>query len=110
MQPESPVLPNHEQVVFAETQSEYNPLPAIRLDSREGEVITRWKPSPEELAMLNAGESMYLSVWTFNHSLQPINLRVATPEEIEDGIQTDTAIRYIELAREEVTLASEAPQ
>lgn len=110
MQPENPVLPGHEQMMFAADQPEYFPLPAIRLESREGEVITRWKPNAEELAALNNGESVYLSIWTFGRSLQPINLRVATPEEIEDGIKTGAAIRYIEVTQEEVTFASEANQ
>src|SRR5437016_11350233 len=104
MQPESPVIPqtDYKEIVFAETQDEYFNLPAIRLESREGEVITRWKPNAEELAALNSGASIYLHLWTFNKPLSPIMLRVATPEEIEDGIKTGSAIRYIELTREEV--------
>lgn len=110
MQPENPVIPGRDSVIFAEDQNEYFNLPAIRLDSREGEVITRWKPSAEELAELNKGGSIYLHQWMFGKPLTPVMLQVATPEEIEAGIQTGVMIRYIELAREEVTLASEAPQ
>jgi hypothetical protein len=110
MQPENPVIPGHEQLVFGGSQPEYFNLPAIRLDSREGEVITRWKPSAEELALLNDGGSLFLHVWTFGRSLQPINLYAGTPEQVEDSIQTGTSIRYIELVREEVALASEKSQ
>ena len=111
MQPMSPVIEGHEEAVFAKEQSDvYNPLPAIRLESREGEVITRWKPDAGELAALNNGASIYLHNWTFNGPLQPILLHVATPEEIEDGIKAGTAIRYIEVTQEEVAFASAETQ
>ena len=110
MQPENPVIPGHDQITFASDQPEYFPLPAIRLENREGEVITRWKPDADDLAALNNGESIYLHQWMFGRPLTPVMLHVATPEQVEDEIKTGTSIRYIELAREEVTFASEVPQ
>jgi hypothetical protein len=110
MQPESPVIPGQEEMVFAKDQPEYNPLPAIRLEGRQGEVITRWKPRAEELAALAAGASIYLHLWTFGAPLQPILLTVATPEEAARSIGVPHALRYIELVSETVEFKSELPQ
>ena len=37
-----PVEFKHQNVVFAKDQPEYQPLPALRLDTPEGEVISCW--------------------------------------------------------------------
>lgn len=110
MQPESPVIPGRDEVVYAETQAEYEPLPAIRLDCRQGEVITRWKPDAGELEALANGASIYLHLWTFGNPLQPILIEVATPEAVERAISVPHALRYVELAAETAYFESEIPQ
>ena len=43
-----PVKFKHQNVVFAEDQPEYQPLPALKINSLEGFVITCWKLSFRE--------------------------------------------------------------
>lgn len=63
-----------ELTVYAANQPEYEPLPSIR--TPDGKVISQWKPTPEELTRLQAGEPLTLIVWTFNQRLQPIFLGI----------------------------------
>ncbi len=59
-------------VIFAEHQKEYQPLPCIIENAPRGTVITRWKLSwKERIRMFIKGE-MWLTVLTFHHPLQPI--------------------------------------
>lgn len=108
MHPLSPVLPlqfSNEQV-YAKDQPEYNKLPAIRLDCRQGEVITRWRPNAEELELLNKGESLYLHIWTFGNRLQPILVEVDTADNVESRINLPHALRYIELVEDDSIVSS----
>lgn len=63
-----------QNVVFAENQPEYTPLPALRLP--DGQVITCWEISDEELEEISRTKKIYLSQLTFNHPLQPVQLGV----------------------------------
>lgn len=38
-----PVEFKHQNIVFAKDQPEYQPLPALRIDSPTGEVVSCWK-------------------------------------------------------------------
>lgn len=58
-------------VTFAKDQPEYQPLPAFRNDSPQGEVITCWELSfKERLRVLFFGE-VWVSLMTFNKPLTP---------------------------------------
>ena len=58
-------------VTFAKDQPEYQPLPAFRNDSLQGEVITCWNLTfRERLRILFKGE-IWLSLLTFNKPLTP---------------------------------------
>jgi len=58
-------------VTFAKNQPEYQPLPAFRNDSPQGEVITCWNLTfRERLRILFKGE-LWLSMLTFNKPLTP---------------------------------------
>ena len=58
-------------VTFAKDQPEYQPLPAFRNDSPQGEVITCWNLTfRERLRILFKGE-IWLSLLTFNKPLTP---------------------------------------
>ena len=58
-------------VIFAKDQPEYQPLPAFKNDSLQGEVITCWNLTcRERLRILFKGE-IWLSLLTFNKSLAP---------------------------------------
>ncbi len=65
-----PVEFKGQNVVFAKDQPEYLPLPALRLP--DGEVITCWEFSEEELQEVIRTKRIYFSQLTFNTHLQPI--------------------------------------
>lgn len=65
-------------IIFAENQPEYNPLPAFS-DSKQGVVLTVWKPTFwERIKILFLGR-IYLQVITFNEPLQPVYLTTENP-------------------------------
>lgn len=80
MQPMSPVIPSAEapEVVYAEKQPEYQPLPCIR--AADGTILTRWNFTEEEKRQVLEQGYVYLSVSTFNQPLQPVLLSVTPPE------------------------------
>jgi hypothetical protein len=57
-------------VIFAEHQPEYQSLPAIKLS--DGEVITCWQLSDDEIRQLVQTKKLFISQLTFNTPLQPI--------------------------------------
>lgn len=56
--------------VYGENQPEYQPLPAQRFP--DGEILTCWKCSPEDLKKINETGVVWLSMLTFNKPLQPV--------------------------------------
>ena len=89
-----------QNVVFGENQPEYQPLPALVLPGSEGEVITCWELSDEEIEKVVKNKCIYFSQLVFTHvnekgelqlnALQPIlpmaelgdNLGFVLPEGI----------------------------
>jgi len=75
-----PVEFKHQNTVFAKDQPEYQPLPALILDTPEGEVISCWKLSfNERLKVLMFGR-VWLSLMSFNKPLTPSYLSVNRKE------------------------------
>jgi len=71
-------------VIFAEQQNQYNDLPALKYENREGNVITSWKMSPwERLRILFTGR-VWINTLTFNRDLQPVFVSVKRRKEIFD--------------------------
>lgn len=69
-----------QNIVFAEDQPEYNPLPAFA--DTDGTVLTCWKLSFwERLKILFTGR-FYLIVHTFNKPLQPILPLIDNPLQL----------------------------
>jgi len=65
-----PINDKSQNVIFAENQPEYLPLPAHKTE--DGEVTTCWKLSwKERIRALFIGK-MYLKTLTFNKPLQPL--------------------------------------
>lgn len=65
-----------QNIVFGENQKEYKVLPALKINSKEGFVITCWKMSfIERLYTLITGK-IWMNTITFNAPLQPKNLCV----------------------------------
>ena len=70
----------HQNIVFAKDQPEYQPLPALRIDSPRGEVISCWKMTPKErLKVLFTGR-IWLSLMSFNKPLTPSYMAVNRKE------------------------------
>lgn len=59
-------------VIFAENQPEYNPLPAIRTD--DGEVIICYGLDDCDIEKIKQTKCLYLKVLTFNQPLQPLSM------------------------------------
>lgn len=57
-------------VVFAEDQPEYQPLPAYK--RADGNITTVWELTKEERLAIYSGANLRLSVSTFNQPLQPL--------------------------------------
>ncbi len=61
----------HQNVVFAKDQPEYLPLPALKIDSPTGEVISCWKLSFKERVKIIFTGRVWLSLMSFNRPLTP---------------------------------------
>jgi len=71
-----PIEFKHQNIVFAKDQPDYQPLPALKINSPQGEVITCWELSfKERLKVLFSG-CIWLSLMTFNKPLTPTFLSV----------------------------------
>lgn len=67
--------------VYGADQPEYVPLPAEqRGKKRTGEVLTCWKLTDEEKALVQMTGEIWLSTLTFGQPLQPVLLSAMRPE------------------------------
>ena len=69
--------------IYGKNQSEYLPLPAKKRPN--GEVITCWRLSPEELKQIQMTGVIWCSILTFNQPLQPILLSTEILDTTELG-------------------------
>lgn len=81
MRPVSPIVPGLDLPVtnFAETQDEYNTLPAYK--QQDGTVLTRRRLTWKERLHIFVRGDLHLFTLTFNRPLQPVNLQVERPAE-----------------------------
>jgi len=75
--------------VFAEDQPEYLPLPVRKVDGKEGEVISVWKPTLKERLQILIGANIGLSLWTFHGPLTPSRIFVDHHKEKNDKQKND---------------------
>ena len=68
--------------IYGQGQEQYQPLPAYKVNDEQGQVLTFWRPTDEELEILNNGGHIGLSVFTFYNHLQPVLLYVT--DELEE--------------------------
>lgn len=71
-------------VTFAENQKEYQPLPALKVPSPEGQVIFCMELEDEEILDLVRTGHLWIGVLTFNNPLQPIMLSTSCPEGLDE--------------------------
>ncbi len=66
----NPIKFKGHNIVFGESQPQYKPLPALKLEN--GQVITCWELSDEEVAAIVNNKQLFISQLTFNGPLQPL--------------------------------------
>lgn len=66
-----PIEFKHQNVTFAESQEEYKQLPALKINSPEGVVISCWRLSLRERIKVVLTGHIWLSLMTFNKPLTP---------------------------------------
>lgn len=71
-----PVKFKHQNIEFAKDQDEYNTLPALRLDTPQGEVISCWRMSFKERIKILFFGRVWLSLMSFNKPLTPSYMSV----------------------------------
>lgn len=75
-----PIEFKYQNIVFAKDQPEYQPLPALKLDSPQGEVIACWKMNwKEKLKVLITGR-VWVNLLSFNKPLTPSYITVNRKE------------------------------
>ena len=79
MIPVTPIFKGYEQheVVFAATQNEYLPLPALVLKGPEKPVVSRWGLNDEEKARIAAGSDILLTQYIFEDLYHPVQMEVS---------------------------------
>jgi len=75
-----PIKFKHQNVEFAKDQPQYRTLPALKLDTPEGQVITCWKMSFRERLKVMFSGKVWLSLMTFNKPLTPSIMTVDRKE------------------------------
>ncbi len=75
-----PIKFKEANVIFAKDQKEYQPLPALRIDSTQGEVISCWKFSLWERLQILIFGKLWVCNLTFKKSLQPMFFSVKKNE------------------------------
>jgi hypothetical protein len=75
-----PVKFKHQNIVFTKDQPGYQPLPALKIDSPNGEVVSCWKLSFKERVKIIFTGRIWLSLITFNRPLTPSYLAVNRKE------------------------------
>ena len=75
-----PVEFKHQNIVFAKDQPEYQPLPALRLESPQGEVVSCWRLSFKERLQVLVFGRVWMSLMSFNKPLTPSYLSINRKE------------------------------
>lgn len=72
-----PIKTRHTNIVFGEGKDAYEPLPAWK--NKQGQVVTCWELTDEEIQQLIQSKKIYLMQLTFNQPLQPVSLHSENP-------------------------------
>lgn len=81
--PKSPVVPGLEpyEIVYAEHQLEYIPLPTLRSKAPNYTVYSRWEPTEKERVAILHGADIYILQQTFGHLYQPTAMIICKAED-----------------------------
>ena len=75
-----PISFKDQNIVYASNQPEYQPLPALKFDTSEGEVISCWGLSFKERIKVLFSGKVWISLLSFNKELTPSYLSVNRKE------------------------------
>ena len=92
-----PVEFKHQNVVYAKDQPEYLPLPALRLDTPQGEVISCWKMSFKERIKVLLTGKIWVSLMSFNKPLTPSYISVNRKEVYSHPDDSLTLIQKLKM-------------
>ena len=70
------------EVMMAQDQDQYLTVcvALITYSDQSQAVMTRWRLSDEERALIAAGNDVYLTLMTFGQPMQPITMEIGPPE------------------------------
>lgn len=71
-----PIEFEEQNILFGENQPEYQPLPAFKGKGPQGEVISCWELTDEEIEKLKVTKQIWVSLLTFDKPLHPIFITV----------------------------------
>jgi hypothetical protein len=77
-----PIKFKEQNVVYAENQEEYQPLPALKYNDEYGTVVSCWKLSIKERIKLLFTGKLWVGLVSFNKPLTPSYLTVNKEELI----------------------------
>ena len=66
-------------VVIAENQEPYLPLPALACGDNMGTLLMCWEVTPEEAEVLHRTGKLWVTCLTFNQPIQPLHFSVDKP-------------------------------
>lgn len=75
-----PIEFEHQNTVYAKEQSEYMPLPALKIEGPEGHVVSCWKMSFLERVKVLFTGVVWLDLLSFNRPLTPSYMSVDRKE------------------------------
>ena len=77
-----PIKFKEQNVVYAQDQPQYMPLPGYRVstDVPEGNFVSCWKPSFWDRIRILFGGNVWVETWTFWKKLQPTKLTTIKKE------------------------------
>jgi hypothetical protein len=81
--------------VFARDQPEYIPLRALRSNTHDGRVMSRWTLTPQQRRDVTNGADIFLTLMTFNGPLQPITIAIG------DDLNPDYFRHHLNLEQEQ---------
>ena len=90
-----PVEFKHQNIVFAKDQPEYTPLPALKIESPKGEVISCWKMSMKERLKVIITGRVWLSLMSFNKPLTPSFISVNRKDIYSHPDDEKTALKRV---------------
>jgi hypothetical protein len=79
-----PIKFDGHNIVLAEDQPEYQPLPVHRQFNQDGKCVFVWELTDEEIEVLKQTKKMYVCQLTFNQLFQPILPTVNQADVLND--------------------------